>query len=171
MIFIYRKKKVAVILAQIILGLVFVTAAINKIFTPHELTVVIKAYNIVPDIIASAAGYFMPWLELLIALSLLFGIIPRLGALGIILFHFIFIPAMIYRTINEATGTSTSFFQVSFDCGCGLPENLAWVLIIRDVGYIIMGLIVFSHAANAWDMRSYITSKKTTGMCKTNSGT
>ena len=158
-ILLYRKNRYAVQLAQIILGLVFIFAALNKIFDPHELILIIKSYKIVPDVIASISGYLLPWLELLIALSLLLGIIPRLGALGIILFHFMFIPAITYRMINEAGRTSASIFQVSFDCGCGLGENLAWILIIRDIGYVIMGFIVL-HAADVWDFFSFIKLKK-----------
>ncbi|MGD9202095.1 MAG: hypothetical protein PVI26_11055, partial [Chitinispirillia bacterium] len=95
-----------------------------------------------------------------IAFSLLIGIIPRLGAIGIIFFHILFIPAITYRMINEAISTSVSIFQVSFDCGCGLGENQAWVLIIRDAGFLILGLILFFHAANSWDIFSYLKDKK-----------
>ena len=137
-----RKNKPAVALIQILLGIVFIISGSSKLFHPDKLAVIIDAYRILPGAFIPFAAVCMPWIEFISGVCLVFGLLPSAGALVILGMHLFFIPALSYRALFLARQLGISIFNVDFDCGCGLGENFAWVLIVRDVGFMLMGLLV-----------------------------
>jgi uncharacterized membrane protein YphA (DoxX/SURF4 family) len=138
----FRKNRPAIALIQIVLGIVFIASGSSKLFHPDKLAVIIDSYRILPATLIPFAAVCMPWIEFFSGICLVFGLLPSSGALVILGMHAFFIPALSYRALFLARQLGISIFNVDFDCGCGLGENFAWVLIVRDVGFMLMGLLV-----------------------------
>jgi uncharacterized membrane protein YphA (DoxX/SURF4 family)/3-mercaptopyruvate sulfurtransferase SseA len=138
----FRKNKPAVALIQILLGIVFIVSGSTKLFHPDKLAVILDAYRIMPAVVIPFAAVCMPWIEFVSGICLAFGLLPSSGALIVLGMHVFFIPALSYRALFLARQLGISIFNVDFDCGCGLGENFAWVLILRDFGFLFMGLTV-----------------------------
>ena len=136
------KNRRAVAFIQVLLGIVFIVSGSTKLFHPDKLAVIIDAYRIVPATVIPFMAVCMPWIELISGTCLVLGLLPSSGALVILGMHAFFIPALSYRALFLARQLGISLFGVDFDCGCGLGENFAWVLILRNVGFVFMGLSV-----------------------------
>jgi putative oxidoreductase len=138
----FAKKRSAVVTVQLLLGIIFIISASSKIFSPEKLAIVLEAYRILPAALVPYAAAGVPWIELVSGTILVLGILPSAGALVIIGMNLFFIPALTYRMLFLARQLGISVFGVDFDCGCGLGENFAWVLILRDVGFLLMAAAV-----------------------------
>jgi uncharacterized membrane protein YphA (DoxX/SURF4 family) len=138
----FGKNRPMVAAVQVLLGIVFIVSGSTKLFHPDKLAVIIDAYRIVPATIIPFMAVCMPWIEFISGICLAFGLLPSSGALVILGMHAFFIPALSYRALFLARQLGISLFGVDFDCGCGLGENFAWVLVLRDVGFVFMGLSV-----------------------------
>ena len=103
-----RIKRFVAIAARWILGLVFLVAAIPKIVAPHDFARVVFHYQMVPYPLVSLVGIYLPWLELVAALALLF--VPRFRdaaawiLLGLLLVFTAAIAANLVRGIDIACG-------------------------------------------------------------------
>jgi rhodanese-related sulfurtransferase/uncharacterized membrane protein YphA (DoxX/SURF4 family) len=140
-LFMMRKPRI-MIAVQMLLGAVFIISGSSKLFSPEKFAVIIEAYRIVPATLVPFVAVSIPWLEFFAGFALVTGLLPSSGALVIIGMHLFFIPALLYRALFLANQLGMSFFGVDFDCGCGLGENFAWVLILRDAGFLLMGLAI-----------------------------
>jgi uncharacterized membrane protein YphA (DoxX/SURF4 family) len=157
---VWRRSRCLAYSGQVVLGMVFLIAGGPKLFSYHDLELVLKAYGILPAALVPVAARTMPWVEVVAGVSLLLGVFPRFGALVVCALHVGFIPALLYRAINVALAEQTNLFAVSFDCGCGLGENLAWVLILRDIGYLLIALCVLRVFGHRWDVTRLVRRGK-----------
>jgi uncharacterized membrane protein YphA (DoxX/SURF4 family) len=142
---VFRKNRISAIFCQLLLGIVFMVSGSTKIFEADKLAIIIDSYKIMPREYISLAAVCMPWVEVLGGLCLVSAVIPATGALLIVGMNLFFIPALTYRAISLAHRLGTSVFSVNFDCGCGLGENFAWVLILRDIGFLLMGIVAITN--------------------------
>lgn len=71
-----RNKLVEIIslLIRIFLGFVFLYAAIGKIYDPNAFFKEIANYRIFPNLLSQIFAIFLPWVELIIGIFLIFGI-------------------------------------------------------------------------------------------------
>ncbi len=123
--------------ARLILGLVFIAAALPKLTDPPAFAKAIWAYELFPAWSLHPLALVLPWLELLCGLALCFGFWLRAATLwlGALLLSF-----CIALAINLAR-------QHPVDCGCfgaSVPKTRAeqltdmrW-LILRDVGLLLL---------------------------------
>lgn len=150
-IFLLKKNKNLIVVCQLLLGAIFIISGSTKLFHPEELLIIIDAYRILPQALVPFVSIVMPWLEFICGIALLLGIAPASGALLISGMNLFFIPALSYRAYITAVQYGTSFFEVGFDCGCGLGENYAWVLSLRDAGFLLIGVTVML-SSHQWKM-------------------
>ncbi|MBI4375263.1 MAG: DoxX family protein [Elusimicrobia bacterium] len=69
--------------ARVLLGALLAFAGANKFAQPtEEFALIIESYHIVPPDFALALAAFLPWAELLLGFSLIFGYFTRGAALG-----------------------------------------------------------------------------------------
>jgi uncharacterized membrane protein YphA (DoxX/SURF4 family) len=126
-----------IVVSRLILGGVFIYAAIDKIAYPDQFAEIIRNYRILPVETSNAVAIMMPWLELLAGAFLVVGIWSRENAAILSMLLVVFIAAIGY---NLARG-------LDFDCGCfttsgaGNKSN-AVMLLIRDVVLLGFGLHV-----------------------------
>jgi uncharacterized membrane protein YphA (DoxX/SURF4 family) len=132
-------KKPLFSLGRLLLGLIFILASIEKILNPADFAELVFNYQILPDTLINFTAVFLPWLEVLLGVLLIFGIwIP--GALIIAnLLLITFFSALIF---NAARG-------LDIQCGCfstsgGMPPHINRS-IMRDAGFMVLALCLFYH--------------------------
>jgi rhodanese-related sulfurtransferase len=96
------------VLCRLFLGAIFVYASYDKILHPVPFAEIVYNYQILPDILVNLAALFLPWIELLVGLSLILGVgLPGavLTSNGLLL---LFFSTLVF---NMARG-------LDIDCGC-----------------------------------------------------
>jgi uncharacterized membrane protein YphA (DoxX/SURF4 family) len=125
-----------------ILGLIFLLSAIGKLVDLQGSVDAVYGFNVFPLAFARFAGLVVPFIEGLMALGLLFGVLTRLAALG-------------------ASVMSIAFFLVKahvlfiqgrqVDCGCfgAIMSTMASVTIYMDIPMLAMGLVIMATPSSA----------------------
>ena len=102
-----------IVTTRIILGAFFLWASFGKILEPGDFARSISNYHIVPFGIENIVALILPWLELLIGMGLILGIMVdgsvQISAILLIMFILMIGQAML-RGFN-------------IECGCGLKEG------------------------------------------------
>ncbi|WP_306589459.1 MauE/DoxX family redox-associated membrane protein [Geothrix sp. 21YS21S-4] len=134
--------------ARVILGLVFIAAAVPKIGDPPGFAKSIWAYQLVPAALLNPLALILPWLELLCGLALLAGIWLRAAALWTGALLLVFCAAL---GVNLARHRPV-------DCGCfgaSAPKteaqrlaDMRWVL-LRDAALLLLVAQVWTASRKA----------------------
>jgi uncharacterized membrane protein YphA (DoxX/SURF4 family) len=103
------------LLVQVFLGLILVYSAWPKIADPPGFAHMIWNYRILPATLVNALAVVLPWLELLVGLALISGLLHKGAALLAGLMLIVFIIAL---TADLARG-------IAIDCGCFSVTPLA----------------------------------------------
>ena len=132
------------IVVRLILGTVFIWAAIPKIADPQAFAAIIGNYQILPSALVNPAAIMLPWVEALCGVSLLTNRLIRGSALLFVALMFIFLSATVF---NMARG-------LDVNCGCfSVAANEASgsqvINLLRNVLLLIMGLFVLIRAGAA----------------------
>ncbi len=127
-------------IGRIFLGLIFVTAAIQKIMITWDFGRAILAYEILPGYLISPMGIVMPWVELAAGLFLLLNRMVRPSAILIALMNVMFILAI----------ASVMIRGMDIQCGCAFEigpmativgtQADGWAL-VRD--FIFLGMAAY----------------------------
>jgi uncharacterized membrane protein YphA (DoxX/SURF4 family) len=135
----WKQEGLLVLLARLILGVVFIYAAIDKIIHPGAFAEVIYNYQILPDYLINLTALVLPWMELVVGLFLVLGLF-REGSVFIVTgLMVVFLSAMVF---NLARG-------LDIHCGCfsstvgdtnGAP--MVWY-VIRDGLFLVPALYLF----------------------------
>ena len=116
------------------MAIIFFYAGIEKIINPGDFAVVIYNYKLLPDCAINLSAIFLPWLEVLIAISLVSGILKRGASVISALLFLTFATAL---TINLVRGLDIS-------CGCfgASSGNISWFYPVRDLSLFCMSVFV-----------------------------
>jgi len=142
----FMKKYNLPLLARFILGAVFIYASLDKIADPVSFSTNIDNYHISPIAINNLAALILPWIELIIGLSLITGVFldgASILTIGLLAF-FIFIITQAYmRGISLECGC----FKTAVDPSLGdLKQEMLW-RIFEDILFLVLAIIVyFRHA-------------------------
>lgn len=123
---------------RVILAGFFITAAVLKIRDPQALTTAIETYQILPYKLSFVLALFLPWLELLTGLGVLFKKHYEGSLLLLSLLLLLFIVALIQGWIRD----------LDVICGCfGSADhenqtNYGW-LIVRDLLLLLMAVTLW----------------------------
>ena len=124
-----------VLVCRLIIAGIFLTSAYGKLVDIERYSVdAVYNFGVLPMFLARPFGLIMPFIELLCALGLLFGVLTRLSALGIALMSVAF---FIAKAIVLSQGRS-------IECGCfgAVIDTLASVTIFMDIPVMILALVV-----------------------------
>jgi uncharacterized membrane protein YphA (DoxX/SURF4 family) len=131
---------------RLILAAIFLLSSYGKLVDIERYSVD-AVYNfgilpVEPVNIARFFGLVMPFVELLCALGLLFGVLTRLSALGVSLMSLAF---FVSKAIVLSQGRS-------IECGCfgAVVDTLASVTIYMDVPMLLMGLYIMFSSSRHW---------------------
>jgi len=134
------KSRRFLILLRLIVGGIFIWAAVTKIADPLSFAQNIRNYRLVGQTLSFATAIILPWLELIAGICLIVGVFPRSSALlvsGLLVFFIILVTVTILRGIDV-------------DCGCfGTFSRKAdlW-LILEDSLWLAMSLVLLFSSEN-----------------------
>jgi len=124
--------------ARLILGAIFIYAAIDKILHPEAFAKAVYNYQILPHAFINATAIVLPWLELILGVFLTVGLF-REGSVGLAtLLLLVFLGAMAF---NLARG-------LNIECGCfssgsgSSGVHMGWYF-LRDALFLIPALYLF----------------------------
>jgi uncharacterized membrane protein YphA (DoxX/SURF4 family) len=130
---------------RVLVGGVWIVAGILKLPDPAESVRAVRAYQLLPEMVVPIVGYSLPIIELLVGLTLVLGLLVRVGAaLSCLLF------------VAFIIGISSAWARgLQIDCGCfggggfdaRAGEKYPWEL-ARDFG------LLFASAWLVWRPRS-----------------
>jgi putative oxidoreductase len=131
---------------RVLLALVFLYAAYTKLRQPWMLFAMsIDAYQLFPQWAVLLLGHWLPWLELLIGVFLLVGVLLRYVAAGATVLLIIFFALMTRAFIKGMT----------IDCGCfGLGEAISAKTLLRDGFLLTLSIVLTVLAARSNRLRS-----------------
>jgi uncharacterized membrane protein YphA (DoxX/SURF4 family) len=128
---------------RLLLAAVFLTSSYGKLVDIERYSVdAVYDFAILPMALARPFGLVMPFIELLCALGLLFGVLTRLSAFGIALMSLSF---FIAKAIVLSQGRSIY-------CGCfgAVIDTLASVSIFMDIPMMLIGVAILSSSSRHW---------------------
>ncbi len=134
-----------ILVFRLVLAATFLVSSFGKfVDIKHYSVAMVYNFDILPGPMAIAFGWALPFIELACAVGLLFGVLTRLCALGVVLMGTSF---FITKVILLSRGTDV-------ECGCfgAIGSTMASWSIYLDPGLIILsGTILFSsRAARHW---------------------
>jgi len=141
-------------ICRIILGGMFVTAGLAKISDPVRFLLTLREFRIFPDMIERFMAVTVPWLEFILGLFLLLGLLYRTSALLFAGLNGVFIVAI----------GSVLARGIKVDCGCfglladvlHLPDHADGKAIARNLVLIGLSVYVFRSESSAWTLEGYI---------------
>jgi putative oxidoreductase len=120
--------------AQILLGLLFVYAALAKIVDVPAMAREVHNFHLVPLWSENLLAMTLPWIELLAGLALVLGISPRAGA-------WVTTALLVVFTIGVVAALARG---LSFECGCFGTANatrIGWAKLAENVGMLALAAI------------------------------
>jgi len=130
--------KYFVVSIRIILGFVFIFAAISKAAEPEVFAKAIYNYKLLPLFLINILAITLPWIELSAGLLLVFGVSVKENSAilsGMLLVFIIAIAISLARGLN-------------IDCGCfGTVDGskVGLMKILENVGLLLLGLILIMY--------------------------
>lgn len=128
----FLRSRPALIVSRLILGGIFIYAAVDKIAHPDQFAEIVYNYKLLPGPMVNVMAIMMPWVEMLAGVFLVLGIWVKDNAaiLGALLL--VFIAAI---GINLARG-------LDFDCGCFSTashgkKSASILLLVRDIALLL----------------------------------
>jgi putative oxidoreductase len=123
------------LISRVLLGAIFIYAAIVKMDSPQDFADSIAAYHILPFSVINLLALGIPFFELVCGLLVFTGFFLRVGVLGILLILAVFTGAIGIALLRG----------LSIDCGCfgarSWLDSSAWVGFLRDA--ILLGLAAY----------------------------
>ena len=109
------------------LGAIFLYAAVPKVLDPRPLVTIVWGYRLLPPGPVNLVAIYMPFLELLVGLGLVTGLLRRGAAFWAFFLLSVFEVALL---INAVRGVNVA-------CGCfsqsATDVHNAWLLVLRDL--------------------------------------
>lgn len=154
------------LISRLLVGLIFLLAAVPKIVSPGDFASSVRAYHVLPAELVVPFTLILPWLELLVAVYLLSGFMGRIGAGGAVVLLLTFIFALVQAL---ATGNT------AHACGCfGSGANplitllaggnsIGWWDVIRDGILLILAAWVAWCGPGQFSIDALLARRQTTG--------
>jgi len=124
--------------ARLVLGVVMFMAGWLKVGSPAESVQAVRAYQLLPESLVGTVGYALPYLEIIVGVLLVLGLLTRVAALGASLLMLAFVFGISWAWAHG----------LRIDCGCfgGGGQLSAWeepaylVDLLRDFGLVLLGV-------------------------------
>ena len=124
-----------------VLGAVFIYASYDKIIDPHTFSDLIDNYHITPIFINNLAALFIPWLELIIGISLITGIYKN-ASINIVIALLIWFIFILSQAVLRGINTSCGCFKVTENVANTDFKALLIKRIFEDVVFLGMAIII-----------------------------
>lgn len=152
-----QKKEMVSFFFRIFMGGIFTLAGLAKIADPISFYSTLMGFRILPDFLLNFMAVYLPWLELLLGLSVLLGILYTTGALMIAAINTIFALAII----------SVILRGIDIDCGCfglfsdllHIPDKADGTAVVRNLIFTGMSYYIFHVKASAISLEKYLRKR------------
>jgi uncharacterized membrane protein YphA (DoxX/SURF4 family) len=117
------------------LGFVFLFAAWDKIVDPAAFAKIIRNYQILPDMLIYGVALVLPWIEVVVGMSLITGFLSRGASLSACLMMAVFLAAMAWAWHKG----------ISTQCGCfttKAEDAISPATFVRDGSILALALFV-----------------------------
>ncbi len=139
---------------RIIVGGIFLISGLAKISDPVRFVLTLREFDIFPEIIVPFTAIYMPWLEFIIGLCIILGILHRASSFMLACLIFIFTIAIISVIIRG----------MEIDCGCfglladilKIPDMADMKAVIRNMLFIGMSLYIFKTQKTLFSLENYL---------------
>lgn len=125
-------------LARLVLGVVWIIAAYDKLGDPRKFVQAVRAYNATPEWLSEAIGYGLPVLEMCLGILLVVGIATRIASAVSGALFLVFLVGIIQAAARG----------LQLECGCfggggTTTAGTTYTLdILRDVGLLILAVFL-----------------------------
>jgi uncharacterized membrane protein YphA (DoxX/SURF4 family) len=141
-------------LFRLIIGGIFLFAGLAKISDPIRFILTLREFQLFPEIIIPFLAIYLPWLEFLLGLFLLLGILYRTSSLVLACLNAVLSCAIL----------SVILRGIDIDCGCfGLLADILKIpdladirAVLRNILFIGMCLYIFWVKKTVISLESYI---------------
>jgi len=134
---------------RLVLGAVFVVAALPKIADPEAFARIVYQWQVVPPVPANLVAIVLPWVELVAGLLLISGVWKKDAALVIALLLVVFLGAasfVLAHGIDVENCGCTSVSEAAHGADSGWPpawaRGVGWFLVTRNVLLLGAALLV-----------------------------
>ena len=116
------------LIIRLLLGAMWVWASLDKIQNPAQFARDVANYHVMPFGLENLSAIVVPWLELLIGIGLIIGVMvdgAAIVSLSLMLLFIVLISQAILRGFN-------------IECGCGLKEGqlVGWGKILENIVFL-----------------------------------
>ena len=138
---------------RIILGLVFIAASVEKMADPSAFATSIGNYKLIAPSSALAIATFLPWIELLAGLTLLFGLFMRGSSLLIFIMLVIFTGGVISAVLRG----------LDISCGCFTQDpsvgKVGWLKVGENLLMILGSVSLYFSTSTRFSLEQYFRSR------------
>ncbi len=143
-----------VVFARFIVGGIFLVSGLAKISDPARFILTLREFRLFPEMIVPLTAVWLPWLELLLGLSVFFGLLHRTSALMLACMNGLFSAAIL----------SVIYRGIVVDCGCfgmladmlGLPDMADMKAVVRNSIFICLCLLISFVRKEVLTLEGYI---------------
>lgn len=131
------------LLARVFLGGYFIYTGVVKTLDPVAFLKGVRLYEMLPEsppVFLNGTAVVLPWLEIICGIALVLGLFRRGAAVVVALLLCVFSPAIFSRALAITSTEGISFFQVTFDCGCGTGHEIIWIKLCKNAGLLILAI-------------------------------
>lgn len=132
------------VLVRVFLGAYFIHAGVVKALAPLTFLQMVRLYHVLPEsppIFLNSTAVVLPWLEIACGAALVLGVFMRGAGTLIATMLCVFTPAIFVRALAVMAEEGISFFQVEFDCGCGVGNETIWIKLLTNAGLLLLAVL------------------------------
>ena len=132
----YLSNKYLQLIFRLLLGAMFVTVAMTKIPNPEKFANEIGNYNLLPEISLNLMALFLPWLELITGMLLIFGYKVKENS-------FLILGMLVVFTLGVLSAMARG---LDINCGCYSEiavKKVGWEKVLENTGLIIIAFFLF----------------------------
>jgi uncharacterized membrane protein YphA (DoxX/SURF4 family) len=141
------------LLFRLIAGIVFVYASYDKLLHPEAFLKIVHNYRILPPALETMFALTLPWMEFLVGLLLILGLLTEASALlncVLLVAFLIAIPSALIRHIDITCGCFSTIKSV----------KIGMDLVYRDILLLIPALLILFFPSRFLALDSFLTKRK-----------
>lgn len=143
--------------SRLIIGGIFLTAGLAKISDPVSFLITLRKFDLLPDTSARFFAVYLPWLEFVLGLFIILGLMHRAGSLILAFLNAVFGIAIL----------SVILRGMEIDCGCfgllgdvlNLPDMADMKAVIRNVVFSGFCMAIFISKKTFFSLEGYIRKR------------
>jgi uncharacterized membrane protein YphA (DoxX/SURF4 family) len=137
--------KYLLFIIRIILGIIFISAGVEKISDPETFAISISNYRLLPVVALNFFAITLPWIELVTGVLILFGIAVKENSSIIFLMLLAFTIAIVISL----------FRGLSIDCGCfGKGSQIGLLKLGENILMLVVSLLLIVFGSDLLKLKS-----------------